>query len=246
MSTIFNINRLGLLLKRYFVENKQRELLFWGIATVIFMIMHQSQAAIIFLFIGGFIFASQTYKIFGYTPGGMHYLLIPATHLEKLITTILLSTVYYFGVFLISYTIGTTLGTIAQNLIFNTTNPVFFDLFQSQQGNMNLSSMNGDDSLWSIFIAFAINQAIFTLGSLYFKRNAIAGTFLSMIAVGLTLMLVEIALLKFTFGTYSFNGIMYFQSSFSTGSGTLSKIMPYLLLPFLWIVSYFRLTEKEV
>ena len=103
MNKTLNINRLGLLLKRYFIENKQRELTFWGIATVVFMIMHQSQAVTMFLFIAGFIFASRTFKIFGFTPGGMHYLLIPATHLEKLVTNILLSTVYYFGMFLLTY-----------------------------------------------------------------------------------------------------------------------------------------------
>jgi len=246
MNTTLNINRLGLLLKRYFTENKQRELTFWGIATVVFMIMHQSQAVTMFLFIAGFIFASRTFKIFGFTPGGMHYLLIPATHLEKLVTNILLSTVYYFGMFLITYTIGTTLGITAKNLILNINNPIFFDLFQSQQGNMNLLPMNSEKSLWLIFVAFTINQAIFMLGSLYFKRNAIAGTFLSIFAVGFILMIIEITLLKFTFGSYSFNGTMYYQSGFSIGSGTLSKILTYLLIPFFWVVSYFRLTEKEV
>ena len=79
MNTTFSFNRLGLLIKRYFVENKQRELSFWGIVIVVFMIMHESTAIEMFFYISGFIFAARMFKIFSYTPGGMHYLLIPAT-----------------------------------------------------------------------------------------------------------------------------------------------------------------------
>src|ERR1035437_198639 len=110
MNTTLDINRLGLLLKRYFIENKQRELTFWGISTVVFMIMHRTGSVEMFMYIAGFIFAARTFKIFNYTPSGMHYLLIPATHAEKLIINIILSTLYFFIMFVITYIIGTTIG----------------------------------------------------------------------------------------------------------------------------------------
>ena len=40
MNTTLDINRLGLLLRRFFIENKQRELIFWGITVVVFTLMH--------------------------------------------------------------------------------------------------------------------------------------------------------------------------------------------------------------
>ena len=57
MKTTFSLNRIGLLLSRYFIENKQRELSFWCIATVIFMFMHQPGSISVFVFIAGLIFS---------------------------------------------------------------------------------------------------------------------------------------------------------------------------------------------
>ncbi|MFT3753509.1 MAG: hypothetical protein QM800_11765 [Paludibacter sp.] len=137
MNTTLNINRLGLLLKRYFTENKQRELTFWGITTVVFTLMHlagsQEKAISVqmFLYISGFIFAARSFKFFNFTPGGMHYLLIPATHLEKLTTAILLSIFYYFAMILLTYTAGTILGTTFGNIFFDMNNPIQFALFQT-------------------------------------------------------------------------------------------------------------------
>jgi len=55
MNTTLNINRIGLLLKRFFIENKQRELTFWGITIIIFMLMHQTESVAMFLYVTGFI-----------------------------------------------------------------------------------------------------------------------------------------------------------------------------------------------
>ena len=41
MNNIINLQRTGLLLKRFFIENKQREMIFWAITTLIFAIMHK-------------------------------------------------------------------------------------------------------------------------------------------------------------------------------------------------------------
>ena len=101
MNTTFNFNRLGLLLKRYITENIQREITFWGIAILVFALVRNDETVRFFLYITGFIFAANQFKIFAYTPGGMHYLLIPATHTEKLTASLLLSTVYDFIMFLV-------------------------------------------------------------------------------------------------------------------------------------------------
>lgn len=255
MNTTFNINRLGLFLNRFFIENKQRELTFWGITIVVFLLMHlagfreKSISVKFFLYISGFIFAARTFTAFSYTPGGMHYLLIPATHLEKLINAILLSTFYYFIMILITYVIGTTLGTTLVNLFWGTNNPIQFELFQS---SANFSVIkNTDNNLLSMFITFAGIQSVFMLGSIYFKGNVIGKTILTIIAISMLLGIVEILLLKVTFGTYSISGQSFHLNITSgddlfPGIEIIGTILKYALIPFFWIVSYFRLTEKQV
>lgn len=258
MSTTFNINRLGLTLKRYFIENKQRELTFWGIAMVFFTLINMTQSGgnlisvVMFLNIAGFIFAAKAFKVFNYTPSGMHYLLIPATHLEKMITAVLLSTFYFFAMILVTYTIGTTVGISVSNLIFDTNNPIQYPLLQSVpdyyvQGQL----IRSGSSILDTFIVFAGIQSIFMLGSIFFKGNAIGKTMLSIIAIGMLLGLFELFLLKITFGAYqSFGGMLLISGPMSAllfpGVETIVSIFKYALIPFFWVVTYFRLTEKEV
>jgi len=259
MNTTLNINRLGLLLKRYFLENKQRELTFWGITMVVFTLMHLAGAqdkfisVEIYLFISGFIFAAGTFKAFNFTPSGMHYLLIPATHLEKLVTAIILSTFYFFVCTLITYTIGTALGTTIGNIFLDMHNPIQFTLFQSTPDFIvnGHSIHKAGNALLNTFIGFAGVQSVFMLGSIYFKGNAIGKTMLAIIAVSIVLGIIEVFLLKATFGTYHLNGQMLNLSitpehNMFAGAETVGTIIKYALIPFFWVVTYFRLTEKEV
>jgi hypothetical protein len=255
MNTTLDINRLGLLLKRFFIENKQRELTFWGITTVVFTLMHlagsqeKSISVEMFLYISGFIFAARTFKIFNYTPGGMHYLLIPATHLEKLTTAILLSTFYYFVMVLITYSLGTIFGTTIGNFFFESNNPIVFALFNSIPDLYNNS--HAPMSLLNKFILFAGIQSVFMLGSIYFKGNAVGKTFLAITAISIVLGIIELLLLRITFGTYHLgeqmiNISMVSEHGFLSALDTVSTVFAYALIPFFWIVSYFRLKEKQV
>ncbi|MDD4971004.1 MAG: hypothetical protein PHT07_16370 [Paludibacter sp.] len=251
MNTTFSFNRLGLLIKRYFIENKQRELSFWGIVIVVFMIMHQSTSIEMFLYVTGFIFAARMFKVFNYTPGGMHYLLIPATHVEKLVTTILLSTVYYFSMILITYTIGNLLGTALGNAIFSMNNPVSLDFFQME----SISKVWGNTvvqhrGLVEIFFTFALIQSIFLMGSVYFKKNAIGRTIMTFIVISISLGIIEVIIFKLTFGSFnlrdqSFNLSISGDNLFP-GFEAATQYLKYLMIPFFWLVSYFKLTEKQV
>ena len=251
MNTTFSFNRLGLLIKRYFAENKQRELSFWGIVIVVFMLMRDTTAISMFFYISGFIFAARMFKIFSYTPGGMHYLLIPATHLEKLVTAILLSTVYFFIMLLVSYSIGNTLGTELGNLIFSIHNPVSLDMFQLESttkvwGN-HLAHYEG---LPSVFFNFALIQSVFLLGSVYFKRNAIGRTFLTFIYITILIGLLEALIFRLTFGSFSLTGqhmnLTISGNNLFPGFEQATEVLKYLMVTFFWVVAYFRLTEKQV
>jgi len=253
MNTTLNINRIGLLLKRYFIENKQLELTFWIIATVVFMLLHKTSFAGLFLVVAGFIFASNTFKAFSITPNGIHYLLIPATHAEKLIVTIIINTFYFFIMFLITYFIGTTIGSVIGNFIFSLNEPVNYGVLHEKSNQLfysQYSFLKGDFMLLKIFTVFAGSQSIFMLGSIYFKRNAAIKTILAFYGFTIALVIIEVFLLKTTLGTFnlkgSLNALSISGDKVFTGFPLIAKIIPFLLIPFFWIVTYFRLTEKQV
>jgi hypothetical protein len=254
MNTTLNFNRLWLLINRYFIENKNKELIYWGILTLVFCLNHQAGSAKMIIYIMGFIFAAKQYKIFTYTPSGMHYLLIPATHLEKLISSILLSTVYFFGMALLTYSIGNIVGTNLLNIIFSQSTPLSWDMFSLSNtypigNNMHFAQVS---PFVEMIIEFLTIQSIFLLGSIYFKGNAIAKTMLSIFAIILALGFIELSLLKVLFGGMSISGdlkSLNFSSDNSpalTVFGYIFKTIGYLLIPFLWVVTYFRLKEKQV
>jgi len=253
MNTTFSFNRLGLLLKRFFIENQNREMMFWGILTIVFTLVHQTDSLRMILYITGLLFAARVFKVFSFAPGGMHYLLIPATHVEKLTANILLSTLYFFIMTLVTYSIGNLLGTGILNQILGTSNPVSWDLFHAEAmhnyGQVTVSSTNG---FLDLLATFATIQAIFMLGSLYFSRNAVGRTMFSLLALGIVLSIIQLSLIKIIFGTFSLTGdmgsmnFMLSNSSIPSGIEMAFKIGGYLLIPFLWVVSYFRLTEKQV
>src|ERR1035437_7538870 len=178
MNTTFSFNRLFLMLKRYFIENKNKEIMYWGILILVFTLVHKAETAVSIMYIMGFIFAAKQFKIFAYTPGGMHYLLIPATHLEKLISNILLVTVYFFSMMVIVYSIGNIAGTSLYNLIFSHSDPVTWEFFNSTNTHSFGNSFNlmQGNAFLSMIVTFLTVQSIFMLGSVYFKRGALGRT----------------------------------------------------------------------
>jgi len=254
MNTTLNINRIGLLLKRYFIENKQLELTLWIIATVVFMLFHKMNFAGMFLGIAGFIFAANSFKAFSITPNGIHYLLIPATHAEKLIAAIIINTFYFFAMFLITYIIGTTLGTVIYNFILSLDNPVNLSLIHESSSQLKLTNtpffMGEDYKLLKLFTLFACSQSMFMVGSIYFMRNAAIKTLLVFYGFIIALIIIEVLIVKATFGTYSITknmvGLSIKAENLFSGFYVVARIIPFLLIPFFWIVTYFRLTEKQV
>jgi hypothetical protein len=259
MNNQFNINRLILLFKRFFNENAQKELTFWGISTIVMMLLHEQNASVImFLIISGFIFAARQFKMFAYTPSGMHFLMIPATHFEKLTVSIILSTVYFFFAFIISYIVGTFLGTHLMNFILDRNEVVQFGLLNftnSYDALPGIVKNYANDTIFRTFGIFAIIQSIFLFGSVYFKRNAVGRTILSMILLSTLLIIIELIMLKTLYGSTSIsnNNLVFMNMNFDLTESlvvqTISKILEigtYLTVPFFWVVSYFRLTEKQV
>lgn len=254
MNITFSFRRVILLIQRYLFENISRELMFWSIITLIFTVLDHRVFVIIVLFISGLIYSLRLHKELMRGPNGMHYLMIPATQTEKIVSNIILNTVYHFGMTLLAYSIGNLLVTFIYHVVLKIDIPVSWDLFQVSKavyvdGFIETTQRNVFLQLFGIFAFF---QAIFTLGSLYFKNNAVYKTVFSIIVVGFILFLFQVFLFKTIWDIkYLINAIfpMFVMISDSTIPAIIDNaitIGSYFLLPFLWIVSYYRLTEKQI
>jgi hypothetical protein len=263
MNTTINFNRIGLLLRRFFIENKNRELIFWGILILVFTFRHGITFYCITVFVTGVFASARQFNVFAEKTSGIQFLLIPATHIEKLTTSILLNTVYFFGMSLLAYLIGNTLGYGLYNLsvipphfnelIFND----LFDLFHpdfSFLGLSNLAKFSPFSKVPThlisliILLSFIATQATFMLGSLFFKRNVVAKTLLATFALSLIFGLIQV-IFKNIFGNLFVNSMSFDKTNTSTIIASLGSIylLKYsVLIPTLWIVSYFKLTKTQV
>ena len=255
-----NFNRIGLLFKKFFVEQKQRELILWSIMAMVFMLIRNSQTAIyLTILIGGMFYAARVFREIHLPTNGNAFFMLPALQLEKMIVGFVIGIFYYLGMMLVCYSIGNLLGTLLNNLLAQI--PFFTDminLFRHKelkwvllelQGNWN-SSVLGVPNNFPLFmlLVFIYNQSIYLLGSIYFKRSQVWKTLLSVNLISILLIIitiVELACFKGNIHIGPEDASIFHQWGEIVGR-IGSFFLFYLLPPFFWIVSYFRLTEKQV
>jgi hypothetical protein len=253
------------LIQRYFYEKFRLELIYWSLMAVVCMFLRNQLGGFSgLLIVAGALFAARFSREIHKPNSGIHYFMLPATQVEKIIVTFLLTTVYYFGMMVVAYIVGNLVGTWLWNLIGGLFLQIFHSdaqpfrefslqwlLFKPIEG---LDQMGGFTKtylpLWSLFKAFLPMQALFTLGGIYFKRNQAFKTWLVFIASCFLLLLlvgVEFRLLVWDEIAFNrFSGQMEDAHGFFTPFIHTVRVFFYLLIPYLWTVSYFRLTEKEV
>jgi hypothetical protein len=266
MNTLFNFNRFGLLLRRYFVERLHGELIYWGIFAIMFMFFRNNIVSIVgMIFVAGLFFAARFSREIHSRTNGINYFMIPATQLEKLTLTFLITIVYYFAMMMLVYVIGNLVGTALNNLLagidylsnnlrlFHHT-PLNWQLFASPE-HQPLVSVNGAvvssgmsiGSFLGLVWTFVISQTVFALGGIYFKRSQPFKTILALTIIGFVYAISIILGLKLiaedpSLNLNTINQVATLKNIFET----IGRIFFLLFPPFLWIVSYFRLTEKEI
>ena len=253
MAAIFNFNRVWLLLQRYFVENRHRELYYWGFCTIWFMFFRNNVGAIGgAILVAGIVFCGRFFREIHSPTSGLNYFMIPATQAEKLATSFLLTIVYYFGMMLVVYTLGNLAGIFLNNLFANvsflssdvdlfTQKPLRWCLLEIPQIDMVKSSF-----VWIFFKAYLFIHAIFTLGSLCFKRSAIFKMLLTLFFVGFVCVVIMVLGVHVFLGISANSNVSININGENNPFGAVGSIIPYVLIPYLWTTAYFRLTEKEV
>jgi len=258
-TSIFNFNRFGLLFQRYFMERFNTELIYWSIMVIAFMFIRNVIPVMsALIIIAGVFYAARFFREIHSSSNGVAYFMIPATQLEKLIVSIIMTTVYYFVMMIITYIIGNLLGTLLNNMLASIDFLPFqhsdlqWKLFTNSIYNGNISmhsvSMPFSESyfLFTIFKLFLLHQSIYLLGSIYFKSNQFFKTFLTINIVQLILIILFIIEVRLIIGTGGFNINLDLTYDFGRTVGKIMRGVIYVLTPFFWVVSYFRLTEKQI
>ncbi|MEJ1237743.1 hypothetical protein WBG78_06435 [Chryseolinea sp. T2] len=268
VANIFQPARTLLYLKKYVFENG-RSFILLNLAIAAFLVLwlgvylnftnpnlfsERAQVAYYFitLFLSGCLSAGVLFSELGSKDRSIHYFLIPASLLEKFLTSLFFAIVIFF---------------ISSSCIFWLVDSIVVIIANSKYEThwevINLLSLNKyanpffDGPLTDIFYFYFPAQALFILCSVYFRKYALFKAFVVvglLWVVGVLLFLayqrlVPTGMLHLSAGSYEVleaNGDnkMVVVPWWVLVSG--SVLLRYLLTPLLLTVAYFRLKEKEL
>lgn len=254
MKTNFSIKNISLLLKRYFVENAYREILFWSIIVLIFTVFDHRDFVQLIIIASGLIFSTNLYKELWNAPSEVHFFMIPATQVEKIMVAVFLNTVYFLAMSLLAYIFGHVLIIFVYHLILKIEIPISWDLFQATKTIFanGRTYVSVENEFWKILGNFAFIQALSMLGSLYFKINSTVKTIISLIGITIFIGIIQMILMRLFLGDLGVGDSLVYLNIALKNPNTPTfidfsmRILGYLLIPYLWVICYFKLTEKEI
>lgn len=273
MNQFFNFNRFSLLVAKHWADNKKRYSLsviaFIGllITWFVFIILTDSgmgmskvlqQITFLFaLFTTGTFYASQFFRDLGSRPRGINFLLVPASAFEKILCSLLYTVVLFFIVFTAAFYFADIIMVTIYESFAKTPDPM------EQRGVLNIFDATNfpfeKESTINILIIFLSVQSAFLLGSVYFQKYSFIKTIIS----GFVVFFVFFCFLFFIYeylmpaGEYEDGFLTSYRVEVKGESDRLVEIphwlgqfLNYIVMygtaPFLWIVTYYRLKEKQV
>jgi hypothetical protein len=277
MNSVFDFNRWLLYVSKHWHENKRKYLLSLGaigglmILWFSFLMIINPKNAIggnmqfvtyfVGLFLTGCLYASLVFSELSEGPKAMHYLLTPASLLEKLLSGILYGIILFFVCYtLVFYAVDIIMVKVGDSVTravmerehrpFNHPTEIMNVFVSSDQNDVNIN-------YYFLLIYFGI-QSIFLLGSIYFEKYH----FIKTLVTGLIVFLVLVFFVHKVLGSFMPDGGFFKPFTvyriYDHQKGELSVQLPewfsmimlfvikYALAPCLWVVAYFRLKEKEV
>jgi hypothetical protein len=273
MNNTFSFQRLSLLIKKHWAENNR----FYGLATMALLgvlvisfifwmavstpYYHEEGTVAIYfvgLFLIGSILASNAFHALGEKEKGQYWLSLPATHAEKLVTVILFTTVLFFVVYTACFFLIKWLAVGYIQMQMKTHPEISFR-------RIHLFSIPGKSDEFAtgirfILLAFVAVQALFLLGSVYFKKYA----FIKTIIIGVCIIGIYVYFIAqlFTYhlpANYRWEGYhvvlnnlagddsIYQNYSFGVFFEKLLLVLAqFLWAPVFWLTAWFRLKEKEI
>lgn len=266
MPATFSFSRLGKLIAKQFFENSRLYLFsflalfgllglasaFWGLTS--YGRWAESATYIMFfygLFISGTIFSSMTFGMLGNKPKGIYWLSVPATHLEKLLCGIFYSTIFFTALYCVCFFLVKTITiAIVKQYVSTHTGSSYIEMTDFDSGF-------GANFKYFIYGFIAV-QALYLLGSVYFNRYSFILT--SIVAAAFTFVFVYymVSLSNNMFDYARWN--LWYMDKFDSGlkDGYYSYSLPpaaanilkyglhFIWAPVFWVVTWFRLKEKEI
>jgi hypothetical protein len=276
MNSVFDLNRWSLYVSKHWNENKRKYLLSLGaiggllILWYSFLMMVNGDHPIsrdlqvvtyyVGLFLTGCLYASLIFNDLSDGPKGIQYLLLPVSILEKLLTAILYGVILYFICYtVIYYLVDIPIVKLSNGILKTMAEQEHKTPYPPEEiANVFVSWRDGDNIFVYFLLGYFAIQSIFLLGSVYFVRFQYIKTLVS----GLVVFLFLVFFVHKVLGSFMPHG-GFFQPFtayrvYDEAKGSLSIKLPewfssiliflvkYSLAPCLWVVTYFRLKEKEV
>ncbi len=200
------------------------------------------------LFLGGYIVTSLTFKELHLNGQSVFYLTLPGSSLEKYLSKLLVTSAGYAFGSLLFYTAVSSAAEGINRLIFGYGHPFF----------------NPFERVTLIVVAvYLVTQAVFLVGSVYFRKLAFIKTNLYIWLFGIVLAILVGVIGWFIFRDYAVGRHIdlepYFQRLGESGEmhavlapmaekfGRVAKVLFWgAMAPVCWLISYLRLRETEV
>ncbi len=207
------------------------------------------------LYVGGFIITSLAFREVWQPGGGISYLSLPGSTLEKLVVKLLLTSVGFAAGSLIFMSAVGAASEVIDRLVFGVGRG-FFNPFTS--------------SVLQAVARYMVIQSFFLLGSIWFKKLAFVKTALTMMVFAICLFILGAIAMRIAIGPHlaamargggPIGGWMLqlngpgFQNLFTPGSRgyggahafkIAAETLFIALAPASWVAAYFRLGEAEV
>jgi hypothetical protein len=213
------------------------------------------------LYLTGCLYASLIFSDLSDGPKGISYLLLPASLLEKLLTALLFGVILYLLCYTaVFYIVDFTMVKVSNALISSMAAQEHQGPFPPQEvANVFVAKdfAGGDEFIFFLLGYFAI-LSIFLLGSVYFVKYNYIKTLIWGLIVFLVLVFFQHKIIESFMPPGNFFKPFTVYRVYDGDKGELGVRVPewissilmillkYCLPPALWVVTYFRLKEKEV
>jgi len=272
MNPTFHFSRIRLLFTRYFTEHWRRDLIAYATLFIIFAFVPRMGASSIpffpfmifccILFIRGMHFSAHIFTEIHYPSSGMHYFHIPASRTEKFFVngfiTLILFPLLCFALYYGGVLFGNLLEPVMPSVLHYKVIDISTLIPSSHLSNMTIKSdpfSSSSSAVAEVLLAYFYLQALFMLGSLFFKKHPTTKTITSLIVFGIALGVIQMVISKVYWYNVDMESLsmlkeklaLLIESTFRSRVITvIDDLSAWITALFLWVVSYLKFIEKEI
>ncbi|PZR28771.1 MAG: hypothetical protein DI535_04910 [Citrobacter freundii] len=273
MNQFFSVSRFSLLVSKHWADNKKRYLfsvvgfilllVIWFVLTLLVdphRPMDEELQILTFfftLFGTGMLYASQYFRDLGSRPKGINFLMVPASAFEKILCGILFTVVIFFAVFTAVFYLVDILMVFIANRFLLTGDP---SAHQPVVNMFRAAILPFDKvSMINMLLLFFAAQSTFFLGSVYFTKYS----FIKTVITGFVIFFLLFCLIYLLYarlmpaGEYEDVFLVSYRVVTRGADDYLVQLphwvgvvihfmIMYAIAPFAWVVTYYRLKEKQV